>query len=75
MDRRRTKHTESLGDRLAQEAGEARTRAETMPPGPERDALLRKARQVDTAMHPHCLAIIARPAAAEMSPTPSASRA
>jgi hypothetical protein len=48
MDRRRAKHTESLTDRLAEEAEEAKTRAETMPPGPERDALLR---QADTAMH------------------------
>jgi hypothetical protein len=51
MSRRRTKHTETLSDRLAQEAEEARTRAKTMPPGPERDALLRKAREADTAMH------------------------
>jgi len=51
MYRRRTKRSETLSDRLAQEAEEARTRAETMPPGRERDALLKRAREADTAMH------------------------
>jgi hypothetical protein len=51
MDRRRAKHTKSFNERLAQDAEEARRRAESMPLGPERDALLRRARQADTAMH------------------------
>jgi hypothetical protein len=51
MDSRRTKHTKSFSERLAQDAEEARARAETVSPGPERDALLRRARQADTAMH------------------------
>jgi hypothetical protein len=51
MDRRRTRHPKSFNDRLAQDAEEARTRAETLPPGPERDTLLKRARQADTAMH------------------------
>lgn len=51
MDRRRTNHTKSFNERLAQDAEESRARAETIPLGPERDALLRKARQADTAIH------------------------
>jgi hypothetical protein len=51
MDRRRTRYPKSFNDRLAQDAEEARTRAETLPPGPERDTLLKRARQADTAMH------------------------
>jgi len=32
-------------------ADEARAKAATLPPGPERDALLKQARQLDTAIH------------------------
>jgi hypothetical protein len=50
MQRRRFKNTLTFPDRLANEAERLRE-AETKPPGPERDALLRKARQADTAAH------------------------
>ena len=49
--RRRFKQTVSLQDRLASFSKEARSRANTLPPGPERDGLLKKARQADTASH------------------------
>lgn len=49
--RRRFKETVSLDDRLAAFVDEARRRASELPPGAERDALLKKARQADTAMH------------------------
>lgn len=32
-------------------ADEARAKAAKLPPGPERDALLKEARQLDTAIH------------------------
>jgi hypothetical protein len=51
MDPRRTKHTKSFAERVAQEAADARERAETLPPRPERDAPLKKVRQRDTALH------------------------
>lgn len=49
--RRRFKHTASLEERLAKEAEELRAMAETLPPGPARDQVLRKARQDETAVH------------------------
>ncbi len=49
--RRRFKHTLSLQERLAEEAQELRDVAETLPPGSERDAVLRKARQNETALY------------------------
>jgi hypothetical protein len=51
MQRRRFKQTLSLKDRLASFAHEVRERALQLRPGPERDALLKKARQADTASH------------------------
>jgi len=48
---RRFKQTTTLQERLAREAEQARTRATSMPSGKERDALLRKARQAETASH------------------------
>jgi hypothetical protein len=47
--RRRFKQTTSLSDRLASFAKSARERAAQLTPGIERDDLLRKARQADTA--------------------------
>lgn len=47
----RFKQTEPLQDRLAKWAEEVREQAEQLPPGPERDALLRKVKQADTASH------------------------
>ena len=49
MQRRRVKHTTSFEERLAQEAQRLRERAKFLPPGIERDELIRKARQAETA--------------------------
>jgi hypothetical protein len=49
MPHRRTKQTVSLTDRLALFANEIREKALHLAPGPERDALLRKIEQADTA--------------------------
>jgi hypothetical protein len=51
LKRRRFSQTKSLQDRLAAWAEEVRERAAKLPPGPERDALLKKLRQADTASH------------------------
>jgi hypothetical protein len=48
---RRTKHSKTFEDRLAEQAQTDRQRAQMMPPGPERDALMRKARECETAAH------------------------
>ena len=50
-ERRRFKQTESFQDRLTAFAEESRAEAAKLPPGTERDGLLRKARQADTASH------------------------
>jgi hypothetical protein len=49
--RRRFKQTESLQDRLTLFAREARDKATQLPPGIERDEMLKKAQQADTAAH------------------------
>ncbi len=49
MQRCRFKNTLTCPDRLAKEADRFRREAETKPPGQERDDLLRKARQAETA--------------------------
>lgn len=49
--RRRFKQIQSLEERLAQEAERLREQAERLPPGPERETLLRKARQAETGSH------------------------
>ena len=51
MQRRRFKNILIFPDRVAKESALLREEAETKPPGKERDALLRKARQADTAAH------------------------
>jgi hypothetical protein len=51
MQRRRFKHTLTFPERLDQEAERLRTEAEKLPPGVERDELVRKARQAETASH------------------------
>ncbi|MHC2336807.1 hypothetical protein [Bradyrhizobium sp. USDA 4454] len=51
MKRRRFTQTESLQQRLAAFAEAARAEAAKLAPGAERDALLKKARQADTASH------------------------
>jgi hypothetical protein len=45
------RQTASLEDRLAQEAQRLREQARQMPQGPEREHMLRKARQTETAAH------------------------
>ena len=49
QQRRRFKQTVSLQDRISSFAETARKVAALLPPGAERDVLLRKARQADTA--------------------------
>ena len=51
LRRRRFKQTESLQDRLAAFAKDARDKAAALPAGPERDELLKRARQAETASH------------------------
>jgi hypothetical protein len=41
----------SFKRRLIQQAQEAKDKAERLKPGPERDALLQRARQLDVACH------------------------
>jgi len=50
LKRRRFKQTESLQDRLADEAARCREEARTLAPGHRREMLLRQARQDETAM-------------------------
>ena len=49
--RRRFKQIKSLEDRLAEEANRLRERARLLPPGPQREALLEKARQAEVGSH------------------------
>ena len=49
--RRSFKHILSLPDRLTNEAQHLRDEAKQMPHGIEREMLLRKARQAETAAH------------------------
>ena len=49
--RRRDKQTTSLQDRLASFAKELKAKANELRPGPERDAVLKRARIADTASH------------------------
>jgi len=49
LRRRRLKQTQSLQDRLLTWTEEVREQAAKLPPGPERDALLKKLRQAETA--------------------------
>jgi hypothetical protein len=51
MQRRRFKQTTPLRERLVSFANEARDRAAQLRPSAEKDALLRKARQCETAAH------------------------
>ena len=52
MRRRRVKQPTSFDDRLAEQARQIRTQAEALPHGSkEREGLMRKARQADTASH------------------------
>jgi hypothetical protein len=51
MLRRRFKQTQSLEERLSEEAKRLREEAKLLPPGAVREALLRKARQAETGSH------------------------
>jgi hypothetical protein len=51
MRRRYFKNTLTFSERLAKVAKRFREEAETKPPGPERDELIKKAHQADTAAH------------------------
>ena len=51
MKRRRFKQTVNLEERLGREAIRLREEAKLVPPGIEREMLLRLARQADTASH------------------------
>ena len=51
MQRNRFTQTTTLGYRLAHEAERLRQNARTVPIGKERESLLRKARQLETASH------------------------
>jgi hypothetical protein len=50
MKRGRTKLTESLDARLTQQARQIKERAKDLPPGKERQDLIRKIRQTETAL-------------------------
>nr|WP_249141197.1 hypothetical protein [Bradyrhizobium manausense] len=49
--RRRFKQLQSLEARLAQEAERLRERAKGLPPGSQRESLLRRARQAETGAY------------------------
>lgn len=51
MKRRRFKQTISLEERLADEAKRLREKAQSLPPGLERERAIRKARQAETGAH------------------------
>jgi len=51
MSKRRRVKSQSLKERLASFAKAVREKAATLPPGIERDDLLRRARRADTASH------------------------
>jgi hypothetical protein len=50
-ERRHLKQEISLQDRIVEWANGVRAEAAAMPPGPDRDELLKKLRQAETAMH------------------------
>jgi hypothetical protein len=51
MERRRFSHTQSLEERLAQEAKRLRAEAKLLPHGARRDEIIRRARQAETGSH------------------------
>jgi hypothetical protein len=51
MERRRVKHETSFEERLAEQARRLREQAKPLPPGKERDALMRRARQAEITSH------------------------
>jgi hypothetical protein len=53
LKRRRFKQSTPLAARLAEDAKRLRVRTKTLPPSPESEDLIRKARQIETASHMH----------------------
>jgi hypothetical protein len=51
VTRHRRKHTVSFDERLQRAATQARKEAMQLPQGPQRDQLLKKASQAETAAH------------------------
>ena len=51
MKRRRIKHQASFEERLADHGRRLEEQAKTLPPGEERDDLMRRARQTETTQH------------------------
>ncbi len=51
MRRRRFEQNEPLEERLAEEAKRLREEAKGIPPGIERERMIRKARQAETGSH------------------------
>jgi hypothetical protein len=51
MKRHHSTHTTTLEERLAQEAERLRQEAKGTPPGIERERMIRRARQAETALH------------------------
>nr|WP_298108557.1 hypothetical protein [Bradyrhizobium sp.] len=51
VKRRNLQQTNSLKERLASFAQNVRRQASHLPPGPEREQMLRRARRADTAAH------------------------
>jgi hypothetical protein len=53
QSRRRIKHENSFEERLREQAQSFREQANRLPHGEERDTLIRRARQAETASHLH----------------------
>jgi hypothetical protein len=51
MQRSRVKQTQSLEERLTEEAIRLRAQAKLLPPGADRETLIGKARQAETGSH------------------------
>jgi hypothetical protein len=49
--RRRIKHTMTFDERLAMSAAQLKEQGRRMPPGREKEALMKRARQTDVAAH------------------------
>ncbi|MFB6452561.1 hypothetical protein [Bradyrhizobium tunisiense] len=50
-DRRRVKQTRSLEERMAEQAAKLKEQAGELPAGPEREALLKRAKIAETGAH------------------------
>jgi len=51
MERQRIRHKLSFEERLTDQAQRLKEQAKKLPPGAEREELMRKARQAETAAH------------------------